>query len=815
MFGVVSSGPLNLRSGPGTNYGSKGLLAVGTRFEVIVQREDGWIEVRVLITNDTGFISQRYITLDEDVPPPQPPRGGFSVRVETRVLNIRKTPNTNWPTIGALREGDVVEVLDVVGEWYKIDYNGPDAYIFADFTRRLPEGTEAPPLFLSHDEDLRNFDPLEPEKAIPTGSLNAKQRVVARIWNDYGGFLSLLAQKLVLPVEMVMAVMAVESGGRGFDDNGRMIIRFEVHVFDDEWGQDNRARFNAHFSYQGISNHRWRPDPPGGEWRPVHVNSSDSQNYEWAAFEFARLLSVEAAMRSISMGAGQIMGFNYRHLGYVSAEDMFAALSRSIEAQILGTFDYIRRRGAIQALQTGDFLQFARDYNGYSAHAEEYARRMMDYCQTFIALRAQWLEDAPTGEDPTPLPPVLECQPPLTITIRENLNLRDQPTTNDSTVIGTIAPGELVRPLEPYEEAVEKIARASAREQEWLHVQKLDGLSGYAAAWLMTPADGLLPECVDDYLNELPPRTDIPAIYRQFWAHQEHLGLPSPFPVLPFQVKSRAILTNMQVNGFGPNTFAMKHGARWYDFGGQIHNGYDFIIAQETPLVAVSDGLIVNWPFMGDCERSTEIALWCFLPEDRRDGAAKRMMSNVLIGYGHVHRKLVRTGDVVSRGETIGLSGSPRNRNCNQVISNAHLHLEAHLLEGDPQLFDNATRQERQLLREYIGRQPLDNNTPWNPLMFFDERIVTYCMHQGETIGYPYPLGTPEYPDAVALQRERITNWVNLTPFSVAYYRYGRYNAWRDSLQSWERLVVLDHEAIPRLTTFARFDPTLARVTLT
>ena len=58
---------------------------------------------------------------------------------------------------------------------------------------------------------------------------------------------------------------------------------------------------------------------PSDSWRTLHGTGQDA---EWAAFEMARRLDETAAMRSISMGASQIMGFNHAAIGYASAREM-------------------------------------------------------------------------------------------------------------------------------------------------------------------------------------------------------------------------------------------------------------------------------------------------------------------------------------------------------------------------------------------------------------------------------------------------------------------------------------------------------------
>jgi murein DD-endopeptidase MepM/ murein hydrolase activator NlpD len=70
------------------------------------------------------------------------------------------------------------------------------------------------------------------------------------------------------------------------------------------------------------------------------------------------------------------------------------------------------------------------------------------------------------------------------------------------------------------------------------------------------------------------------------------------------------------------------------------------------------------------------------LPEEYRDSKGRRMMSNVLVAYGHCSSNKERQHlEVVKAGDVIALSGTPAGSNTND-----HLHYEVHLLQGDMNL---------------------------------------------------------------------------------------------------------------------------------
>ncbi|MEX1021426.1 MAG: N-acetylmuramidase domain-containing protein, partial [Litorilinea sp.] len=152
-------------------------------------------------------------------------------------------------------------------------------------------------------------------------------------------------------------------------------------------------RFDPAITWQG---HQWR-SVPGGEWRNFH----GSQRNEWEVFEFVRAnLDDRAAKRAISMGAPQIMGFNHLSVGYLNVEEMFDAFNGSAHNHVLGFFDFVNAdAGRVQALRAGDYLAFARSYNG-AGQAAHYAALIQDSVNIFNRLRAAPQSNVDGGSKP-------------------------------------------------------------------------------------------------------------------------------------------------------------------------------------------------------------------------------------------------------------------------------------------------------------------------------------------------------------------------------------------------------------------------------
>ena len=206
---------------------------------------------------------------------------------------------------------------------------------------------------------------------IPLAGLSGLRRSMAQIYNDKGSYLRQKATQLGITASAAAAVLHVESGGRGFSSStGDMIIRFENHIFWDQWGKANPEQFREHFSFSSNkrwTGHRFRANP-NDAWESFHGN----QALEWRVLNFARDLSDTGALNSISMGAAQIMGFNSKSIGYDSVQEMFEAMTTSLPAQLDGMFSFIEQNGrCMRGLRNNDFVTFASGYNG-SGQAETY-----------------------------------------------------------------------------------------------------------------------------------------------------------------------------------------------------------------------------------------------------------------------------------------------------------------------------------------------------------------------------------------------------------------------------------------------------------
>lgn len=163
------------------------------------------------------------------------------------------------------------------------------------------------------------------------------------------------ARKIGCQVAAVRAVIDVESRG-GFLADKRPKILFERHYFSRLTGRQYDA------SHPAISNPNW-----GG--------------YKGGTAEYDRLgeaisLDRDAALRSASWGAFQIMGDNYRVCGFQSAEDFVAAMVAGEPAQLDAFVAFVKKNHLDDELIRTDWAGFARGYNGPAYRANKYDEKL-------------------------------------------------------------------------------------------------------------------------------------------------------------------------------------------------------------------------------------------------------------------------------------------------------------------------------------------------------------------------------------------------------------------------------------------------------
>ena len=147
---------VNFRTGPGTNYSSKGVISLGTTVTVTDTSNSQWYAVR-LSDGSTGYIFAQYLKLTGNTsaatpaptatPAPSDPANEKTAKT-TEYVNFRSGPGTNYSSKGVISLGTTVTVTDTSNsQWYAVRLaNGSTGYIFAQYIKitSTPSATATP-----------------------------------------------------------------------------------------------------------------------------------------------------------------------------------------------------------------------------------------------------------------------------------------------------------------------------------------------------------------------------------------------------------------------------------------------------------------------------------------------------------------------------------------------------------------------------------------------------------------------------------------------------------------------------------------------
>lgn len=161
-----------------------------------------------------------------------------------------------------------------------------------------------------------------------------------------------LARQYGLEPAALMAVVMVESNGRGFLPDGRCKILFEGHIF---WRQLVTVGINPARLVMGNQD--------------ILYEVWDKRKYIGGAGEYARLekamrIHKTAALKSASYGLFQIMGFNHALCGYAKITEFVEAMNESEKNQLTAALNFMHNRKLTEHLKQKNWHMFAKLYNG-------------------------------------------------------------------------------------------------------------------------------------------------------------------------------------------------------------------------------------------------------------------------------------------------------------------------------------------------------------------------------------------------------------------------------------------------------------------
>jgi hypothetical protein len=172
------------------------------------------------------------------------------------------------------------------------------------------------------------------------------------------------AKRLKVSPAALLTVIEVESAGVSLWSVGRDMlppIRFEGHYFHRLLSPKKRKAAVR----LGLA-HR----------KAGRVKNPRSYKARYALFERAMQIDPDAAIQSISMGIGQVMGAHWKALGYQSPQHMWADVCGSVAGQVRAMILFIEKNNLVRHLKSLSWHKFARAYNGKAYRKNRYARKM-------------------------------------------------------------------------------------------------------------------------------------------------------------------------------------------------------------------------------------------------------------------------------------------------------------------------------------------------------------------------------------------------------------------------------------------------------
>lgn len=164
------------------------------------------------------------------------------------------------------------------------------------------------------------------------------------------------------------AVARVESQGSGFMPTGEPKILFEPHVF---WRSLIKAGLNPNKFVKG------NEDILYAKWRTGNYGKITDQHTK---LQRAVAINRAAALMACSWGAFQVLGENYKDLGYPTIQ-AFVNEAYTEEGQCRLFVRFVKANHLTDELENEMFTDFARAYNGIGFEKNKYDVKMKELAE--------------------------------------------------------------------------------------------------------------------------------------------------------------------------------------------------------------------------------------------------------------------------------------------------------------------------------------------------------------------------------------------------------------------------------------------------
>jgi N-acetylmuramoyl-L-alanine amidase len=130
---TITASDLNIREGPGLSYSVIGKVDSGESYSIYRQQED-WIEIS-LPGGKKGWVAEWFTVKQADSSVANQNKGPLSGTVTADNLRVRNGPGTSYPVLGSVSEEDQVTIMEMNGNWVKIEQAALEGWVSKEYVR--------------------------------------------------------------------------------------------------------------------------------------------------------------------------------------------------------------------------------------------------------------------------------------------------------------------------------------------------------------------------------------------------------------------------------------------------------------------------------------------------------------------------------------------------------------------------------------------------------------------------------------------------------------------------------------------------------
>jgi N-acetylmuramoyl-L-alanine amidase len=130
-FVTITASNLNVRQGPGLSYPVVGKADKGEKYSFIKQQGD-WIQIS-LSGGRQGWVAEWFTKRENPAAAAASVTKAGNGTVTADSLRVRSGPGTSYASIGSLRQGQSVAVLETKGSWVKIRHASMEGWVSKDY----------------------------------------------------------------------------------------------------------------------------------------------------------------------------------------------------------------------------------------------------------------------------------------------------------------------------------------------------------------------------------------------------------------------------------------------------------------------------------------------------------------------------------------------------------------------------------------------------------------------------------------------------------------------------------------------------------